>query len=175
VPGSSSTSAAITTNAGEARIQGGELEITALLGPMRVATTLGITDGEYTKLAPGTVEVKPGSNFLNTPDTTASLALDVPIAFGFADLDLHADYSWRDEVAFAYDPSSPARQEAYGLLNAMVMARFRQLDLELRLWARNLLDERYLARIVDNNTIVTAIPGQPRTYGASLTWRFGSR
>ena len=142
---------------------------------MRVAGKLGITDAEYTNLAPGAVDVKPGYSFLNTPDTTASLAIDVPFAFGFAEVHLHADYSWRDDVAFAYNPSSPARQEAYGLFNAMLTARLNRADFEVRFWGRNLTDERYLARIVDSGIIVTAIPGQPRTYGVSLTWRFGAQ
>ena len=141
----------IISNGGESRIEGGELEISALLGATRISGTLGITDGQYTKLAPGVLGVSPGSRFLNTPDTTASLAIDVPISLGVAEINLHADYGWRDDVAFAYDPSSPAQQGAYGLFNAMLTAMLSQENFELRLWGRNLTDERYLARIVDRD------------------------
>jgi outer membrane receptor protein involved in Fe transport len=56
----------------------------------------------------------------------------------------------------------------------MITARFDRRNLELTLWARNLADQRYIVRAVDIGTLVTAIPGDPRTFGASLRYRFGA-
>jgi iron complex outermembrane receptor protein len=165
----------LTQNAGEARIEGGELEVEALLGSLRLAGALGVTRGEYTELDPKVLDVTLDSQFLMTPETTVSIAADLPIAIASGALDLHLDYSWRDDVPFAYDASSLARQEAYGLLNAMIVARFDGTDFELQLWGRNLTDERYLERATDLGSLVSAMPGDPRTYGASLTYRFGPR
>ena len=165
----------IIQNGGEARIDGGELEVTALLGSLRLAGTLGITDAKYTKLDPRVLEVTLDSEFLQTPDTTASIAADLPIVFGFGRINLHTDYSWRDDVAFRYDPRSLAHQDAYGLFNAMLSAQFDRANLELTLWARNLTDKRYLTRLTDSVSLVTALPGDPRTFGASVTYRFGDR
>ena len=163
----------LTQNAGEARIEGGELEVEGLVGKLRLSGALGITRGEYTELDPKILDLTLDSEFLFTPETTLSLAADLPIRTAFGGIDLHADYGWRDDEAFAYDPDSLARQDAYGLLNAMIAARFDGSDVELRLWARNLMDERYLERAVDFGSLVNGVPGDPRTYGASLTYRFG--
>ncbi len=135
-----------------------ELEVTALLGNLRLAGTLGLTDAKYTQLDPRVLEVTRDSEFLQTPDTTASIAADFPIVFGFGRVNLHADYSWRDEVAFRYDPRSLARQDAYGLFNAMLSTQFDRADVELALWGRNLGDKRYLVRANDNGSLVTAFP-----------------
>jgi iron complex outermembrane receptor protein len=173
IPGSELT-LRLTQNGGEARIDGGELEVTALLGSFRLAGALGITDAKYTKLDPLVDGVTPDSNFLQTPDATFFISADRPIRVGFGEINLHADYSWRDDTAFAYDRQSLARQDAYGLFNAMITARFDKRNFELALWARNLADQRYLVRAVDIGTLVTSIPGDPRTFGASLRYRFGA-
>jgi iron complex outermembrane receptor protein len=164
----------LTQNGGEARIDGGELEVTALLGSLRLAAALGITDAKYTRLDPLVDGVTLDSNFLQTPDTTFFIAADRPIGVRFGEINLHADYSWREDIPFAYDRQSLARQDAYGLFNAMITARFDRRNLELTLWARNLADQRYIVRAVDIGTLVTAIPGDPRTFGASLRYRFGA-
>ncbi len=163
----------MTENGGKARIDGGELEVTTLLGTVRVSGALGITNPQYTKLNPRVFDVTLDSRFLQTPNTTASIAVDVPFWIGFGEVNLHADYSWRDDVMFRYDPRSLARQDAYGLLNAMLTAQFDQTRFEFALWARNLTDKRYLIRATDSVSLVTAMPGDPRTYGVSLTYRFG--
>jgi iron complex outermembrane receptor protein len=160
-------------NGGEARIDGGELEVTALLGPLRLAAGLGITEPQFTKLDANVDGVTLDSDFLNTPESTVSIAADLPLATAFADLHLHADYAWRDDTPFAYDPDSPARQEAYGLLNAMLSARFPGSGLELSLWARNITDQDYITRAFTNDYYVSAIPGAPRTYGVTLAYQFG--
>ena len=163
----------LTQNGGEARIDGGELELTALVGSLRLAAALGVTDAKYTNLDPLVEAVTLDSNFLHTPDATLFVAADRPLRVGFGEINLHADYSWREDMPFAYDRQSLARQDEYGLLNAMITARFDSRNLELTLWAKNLADQRYLVRALDTGSLVTAIPGDPRTFGASLRYRFG--
>jgi len=138
----------LTQNGGEARIDGGELEVTALLGNLRLAGALGIADAKYTRLDPLVDGVTLDSNFLQTPDATFFMAADRPIMVGFGEINLHADCSCRDSTPFAYDPQSLARQDAYGLFNLMITAQFRR-NLELTLWVRNLADQRYIVRAVD--------------------------
>ena len=164
----------LTQNAGEARIEGGELEVEALLGPLRLSGALGITQGEYTRIDPLALDVTLDSPFLYTPETTVSFAADLPIRTTFGGIDLHADYAWREEQTYAYWDTL-AHQHAYGLLNAMIVARFDATDFELQVWGKNLTEERYIDRSVDFGLLVNAVPGDPRTYGASLTYRFGHR
>jgi iron complex outermembrane receptor protein len=157
-------------NGGEARIDGGELEVTALLGALRLSGSLGIIDARFTRLAPGVVEVTPDSEFLNTPAATAALAADWSVPATAGAVDFHLDYAWRDDVPFAYDPRSLARQESYGLWNASVQARLPAPGLELSLWVRNLTDERYITRALAATAYINASPGDPRTYGITLRY-----
>ncbi len=59
-------------------------------------------------------------------------------------------------------------------LNASVSYAF-AMGLEVSLWARNLLDDRYITTIfpsVTQGTAVSGYPNQPRTYGALLRYKF---
>ena len=165
---------ALTQNAAESRIDGGELEVEALLGRLTLSAMLGVTHGKYTKIDPDAIDVTLNSPLLYMPETTTSLAANLPIHATFGAIALHADYAWRDDQTFA-TWETLARQDAYGLLNAMLAARFDGTDFELQLWGRNLTDERYIQRAVDLGSLVNAVPGDPRTYGVSLIYRFGDR
>jgi iron complex outermembrane receptor protein len=160
-------------NGGEARIDGGELEVTVLLGGLRLAGSLGIIDAEFTRLKPNVVEVTLDSNFLHTPETTAALAAawSIPVDLGL--IDLQVDYAWRDDIPFAYDPRSIARQQAYGLWNAKAQLRIGGTGLDVSLWARNLTDERYVTRALTSGLYISSSLGDPRTYGMTLRYQFG--
>jgi iron complex outermembrane receptor protein len=162
-------------NAGKARIRGGELELTALLGPLRLTGNLGVTDAAFTELRSNVQEVTLESSFLDTPRTTASVAIDIPAVVPFGRFQLHADYGWRDAVTFEYDPSAHARQGAYGLLNVLVSIQPNSSHWELGLWARNLTNRRYLTRAFDSDFYTSATPGDPRTLGMSLTVRTAAK
>lgn len=162
-------------NGGEAHIDGGELEAVASLSALRLAAGVGVTHAHFTKLDPAVVGVTLDSTFMFTPENTASIAADLPIAIGFGAVSIHADYSWRDEVSFTYDRASPARQKAYGLLNAMLTASFDRTGLQVSLWGRNITDQGYVTRAWENDFYVSAAPGDPRTYGITLAFQFGAR
>ena len=159
-------------NGGEARIQGGELEVSALLSPLEISAAVGLTDARYTDIDPAATDIHPGSNFLMTPRVTAAMAVDWPVAWHAGLLRFHADYAWRDDISFWYDPSTLARQESYGLLNAMVAARFARSHLEVSLWGRNLTDTRYFQRAFQNVFLIVGAPGDPRTWGVSFNYSF---
>jgi iron complex outermembrane receptor protein len=160
-------------NGGEARIDGGELEVTAIRGALRLSGALGLIDPRYTRLDPKVEGVTLNSEFLQTPNTTLSMAADLPVELGFGQVDLHVDYAWKDDVSFVYDKVSPARQEAYGLWNAMIKTSFVATGVEVSLWGRNLADMRYFTRALNSEVYASAVPGDPRTYGVSIAYRFG--
>lgn len=162
----------VTQNAGTARIDGGELELAAALPALRLTGSVGVVDARYTAIEPGVTGVTLDSRFAYTPKVTYSLATDVPVTTGAGPCNLHADYSWRDDVYFGGRPL--ASQPSYGLLNAMVSCAFAPTPLELSLWGRNLTDEHYVRRAIDRVTFVNAMPGDPRTVGATLTYSFGA-
>lgn len=162
-------------NGGKAHIDGGELEAVALLKALRLTAAFGVTHAHFTKLDAAVIGVTLDSTFMFTPGTTASIAADLPIRTGFGTLTLHNDYSWRDDIAFTYDRASPARQDAYGLLNAVLTANFDRSGLQLSLWGRNLTNQHYVMRAWENDYYVSAAPGNPRTFGITLACQFGSR
>ena len=160
-------------NGGEARIDGGEIEFTALLGAVRFSGALGVVDAKYTRLHPDVDQVNRDSRFLQTPAATAALAADWTIDTAFGRLDLHLDHSWRDDVPFEYDPRSIAHQDAYGLWNAMARFHLARPGLCLGLWGRNMTDERYITRALNNPGFINAAPGDPRTWGMNFRYPCG--
>jgi iron complex outermembrane receptor protein len=62
--------------------------------------------------------------------------------------------------------------ESYGLLNASVGVSDPAKGWEMSLWGRNLTDEYYWSAVSSNANVVVRFPGKPRTYGASLSYKF---
>ena len=80
------------------------------------------------------------------------------------------DYSWRDDIYFGGDPL--AMQRAFGLTNALVSLDVQGSPLHLTLWGRNLTDQHYVMRAIAHGYYANAMPGDPRTYGVTLSYRF---
>ena len=72
-----------------------------------------------------------------------------------------------------YDALLPrSREPGYGLGN--LRAAFEANGLELAFWVRNVSDTRYRSYIQKFGPVqLIAFPGEPRTFGVSLTYRFG--
>jgi outer membrane receptor protein involved in Fe transport len=62
--------------------------------------------------------------------------------------------------------------EDYGVLNASLGLHALDDRWELSVWGRNLTDEYYWSAVSSNANVVVRFPGQTRTYGASLTFKF---
>jgi outer membrane receptor protein involved in Fe transport len=85
---------------------------------------------------------------------------------------LHVDYAWRSTDIDDASQSRCGCQNAYGLLNAMATVDLTRWSLQFGLWVQNLGNERYFAQWVDTGDIFVGMPGAPRTYGGSVTYRF---
>jgi len=157
-------------NGGQARIDGGELEFTALLGSLRMGGALGLVDARYTKLDPDVIQVERNSQFLNAPAATASLTADWPFDLPFGRVDVHLDHGWRDDVPFNSARDSVAHQRAYGLWNARIRIHLTESRLCISLWGRNLADKRYITRALDSGIYINAFPGDPRTWGTTIRY-----
>ena len=164
--------AAVIRNGGAARIIGGEFEGTALLPHATVSAAVAVTRPAFTRLSPGVQEIALDSHFLHTPEWSATVSLDVPLQLSSVALQLHADYGWRDDAWFDYEPQTRARQRAYGLLNLRLAVRFKRDAPELWFWARNATDHHYLVKAFREGYFSSAIPGEPRTIGLTLSYRF---
>jgi iron complex outermembrane receptor protein len=163
----------VNVNAGAARIDGGEFELTAHLMRAVLALGLGHTQARYTQLDPAVIDVTLDSKFRNTPAWTVSAAIDLPFDFQSAASNLHVHYSWRDDVYYGGDPL--ARRDEVDVVNARFSTRLTGSGVEFSVWCKNVADTRYIARaLAPGNGFIRALPADPRTYGATVTYRFGA-
>ena len=87
---------------------------------------------------------------------------------------LRAEYSYRDRVYLAQDLDENLLQPPMNLVNLRGGLRTEDDHWELTLWAMNLFDESYNVVGVDVPIVsgYVGINGPPRTYGATLRYRF---
>lgn len=165
-------------NAGEAIIDGAELDITALLGEsLTLNVSYGYLDADYEEVRDQQGrDVTHEFRFVNAPQHSATIGLDYSIsAIGFADARLSIDYSWQaDKIESSNISDGHYIIDSYGLWNA----RFSLADiavpgggLDAALWVRNITDEEYYVSHF-NALFPSAIFGDPRRYGIDLTYRF---
>lgn len=97
---------------------------------------------------------------------------EIPVASG--ELALQGDWVWNDDRFFTVENQPGNRQDAYGLVNARVAYRFRDDQMEVAVFGKNLLDEDYLGAgfaltLFGGNVFQ---PGRPRMFGAELSYEF---
>lgn len=114
-----------------------------------------------------------GDPFLYSPETSASLALlyDRPWTDG---LGWRASLSgrWQSDST-AGDPDDPFYDiDSYGILNGSIGLYSLDNKWEFSLWGQNLTDEYYTQQVTSNANVILRFAGKPRTYGASLTYRY---
>lgn len=61
---------------------------------------------------------------------------------------------------------------SYGLVNASLGLHSQADRWEISIWGRNLADKYYWTAVSSNANVVVRFPGQPRTYGATLTVKY---
>ncbi|PKP83259.1 MAG: TonB-dependent receptor [Alphaproteobacteria bacterium HGW-Alphaproteobacteria-18] len=114
-----------------------------------------------------------GDPFLYSPETSATLALlyDRPVT---ETLGLRGSISgrWQSDST-AGDPDDPLYDiDSYGTLNGSIGLYTLNDTWEFSLWGQNLTDEYYVQQVTSNANVVLRFAGKPRTYGASLSYRF---
>lgn len=185
-------------NAAQATIRGFEAELTiAPTGGLTFGANAGYTDAKYDEFINLDGSDWSGAEFPYTPDWTVALFGDYAVDVGPGELRLHADYSWRSEAFSApIQASAPqrvgrtgaqltalndalqntARIPSYGLLNARVAFEFNEPEIEVAFFARNITKEQYFSRLlpVEGTALgfTSYMPGDPRTYGVSLSYSF---
>jgi outer membrane receptor protein involved in Fe transport len=117
-----------------------------------------------------------GDPLANTPEHFLTLGVrqDFTVSEGM-DAYLYGEYSYKSEQMTSNVNDPLMEQDAYGLLNLRAGLLFANLDADVTLWGRNVLDESY-KRVVFDAVVQTgssmAYPGEPRTYGLSVNKRF---
>jgi iron complex outermembrane recepter protein len=139
------TFAPVTSNAGDARIRGLELEFEATpLARLRIVGGVGYLHGRYTRIAPNVPDVTLNSRLTDSPDWSANLSAIGSLA---ESLSGRIVWSYRSSHFNDAENTPELRQEAFHVLNAS--ASWRCSSCRDRVWSatlgvRNATDERYL-------------------------------
>lgn len=165
----------VIDNAGEAEIQGLELEGQWLLSDhFRLLATYAYLDTEYSELE-GALSVNEGNALRNAPENAYSLSaiFDYPVASGH--INARADFSHKDDAYQDMENRELAMMPEYDVLNLRVAYTPANEAWELAGWVNNAMDEEYLA----HNSVIAPLaelplPAAPRTWGVTFTYQLGN-
>ncbi len=194
--------ATVVRNAGEATMQGLELETIWRLGTTtRLILNLALLDAEYDVFEDEDADGNFGNQaqnraFVHAPRSSWNFVLDTQLMpLGSGVLRLVMDYAWTDAFyTYPYQLSDEGEEghnsdrqvagnsevQAQGLLNARLAWDGLQLGghtLELALQGRNLLDEDSMNNFIDFGpgafmNLTTANFVEPVSYSLTASWRF---
>ncbi|WP_317930423.1 TonB-dependent receptor [Halioxenophilus sp. WMMB6] len=163
----------ITKNAGEALSQGVELELTYLLTDHFTASAnYSYLEAEFVDLE-GTLANDEGNKLRNAPRNTynAVLAYDTDLSFGGflkARLEyIHKEKAYQDTVNNEY-----AAIPEYRLFNGRLAYTSANENWEVALFGNNLMNEEYYLHNFSLPPFgAVHVPGLPRNYGVTVTWK----
>jgi iron complex outermembrane recepter protein len=151
------------------------------------AAALGALPPNYNPVT-GTWNLK-GNKTVQTPPFTANLTAtyDVPVSTGDLAFTLHYSHTgnyWAEPSNGQGQVSPPGagfvsrsnkfneKQHTVGILNASVLWSSTDDSYSVRLWGKNLVDDRYWSFNNSTGSITKQVPAAPRTYGLTLSANF---
>lgn len=173
-------------NAGEATIQGFELEATwQATDALLLALNYGYLDTEYEEFIEAGVNVADDRAFAHAPENTFSASLDATLwSGGIGELRFNADYQYTDSYfTFPNSLDQTQAQHAYqsqAESRGVINARLALADIplpngatgEVSIFGKNITDEEYRTNYIDFGpgfgSLVIANYGDPATYGVRL-------
>lgn len=162
-----------TTNAGNARSRGIEVESVARLSRwLEVSGGFGYTDAKFTSTAPGT-GIQAGAPLLDVPKFTANVATDLNFDIGSTQETLHVQWS---HVSSRLDDYSEPVKPGYSLVGARLTIH-NGSPWEATLFVDNLFDARPVFTRIDTlgqiwATYRRVVTSRPRTFGISIRRSF---
>lgn len=183
----------VIRNAASATGRGMELEFRARpFGPLFLSGSVGLLETEYGSFtdappalsvgASGEVVDRSGESFNNAPNVQTHLAIMVPLPVDvFASDWLNGyvtprlDWYYQSEVHFDAEAVTKAFQSGYNLLHARLSYDFMDDRAQIALFGNNLTDKAYMIyaqNLVPYFGLVSAVYGQPRSFGGEISYRF---
>lgn len=165
----------LTQSVGKSRLAGFEASLAAVpLAGLELDAGIGAVFPKYLVFADATGD-RTNEPFTRVSKITWSLGgtYKLPVAYGT--YTLHADYGHQSPKYFF--PSVLTKQSAYGILNARAALELDGPGLELAIWGKNLTRTKYNVDDLDfynGRGLNPAFRGDPRTYGVTVAYRFGS-
>jgi iron complex outermembrane receptor protein len=188
-------------NAGDATIQGGELELAFMpIDDLLLTGNFGLTFPQYEdfqlldpaetiwatrekyKDDPDPKYVEPvevyvdytDNNFPNTPrfnfNVGARYTWQITEDYH---LSPWINYSWRSKVYFDVANTEELSENKMGLLDASLTLEIFSTRTTIAAWVKNATDERYLSGGYNLGSYVSRFYAIPRTFGGTITQRFG--
>ncbi len=163
-----------TTNAGNARSRGIEVESVARLSNwLNLSGGFGYTKAKFTSVGAGT-GIQVGAPLLDVPKFTANVAADADFSIGSTQETLHLQWS---HVSSRLDDYSEPVKPAYSLVGARLTVR-NSSPWEATLYVDNLFDTRPVFTRIDTlgqiwATYRRVVTSRPRTFGISIRRTFG--
>jgi iron complex outermembrane receptor protein len=167
----------LVTNAAKARIQGAELEVTAVpVTGLTLSGSFSLTDAKYKQFVDATGDRS--NEPFQFPKYSYTLAATYSLPTSIGDLRAAVDWNWRSDTQLVGSAIYQASlsQPAYGLLGGRLSLNVQSFDADIAVFAKNILDKRYAVSGVqfDNSLGFNSLyVGEPRTFGIQLTKRFG--
>lgn len=174
----------VFSNAGEAVIQGIEIEIIALLSDrLTLNANIGYLDAEYKEYfaeadttTNQVLDVSDERSMVNAPEWDTFIGLNYLLASGdWGELSLLADMSYRSKTYLEVNSSENLAQGGYTLFNAAIGFESSDGHWRAMLGGKNLSDKEYRSHAFD----LSAFPGvelgyynAPRTYSLSVSYNF---
>ena len=162
-----------TTNVGDAKIYGSELEVRALVTPnMTLSLNVGSTHAYITSVsAEGAGIVYPGEWVLNVPlyTVTPSLDYDAPVDDRMS-VFVRGDFPYTGRSRGYFDSSGLPHvfQPGYGIVNMSV--GFKRDKLSVGLYAKNLLNWKNIIQYPSVNSVQEGYTVRPATFGITATF-----
>ncbi len=169
-------------NAGRAAVRGGEAEFQVqATDALSLRASLGILNQKFKDFgfnAAGNRIDPSQAHFFDSPNTTASLAVNYNRAVGSAGakIQLEADDSYQSRVYFDNSGLNVGTQAGYSQYNASATYVFPTDHLSLSFWGKNLSDKLVVVRSANFMAaplgFAVALFNEPRTYGVTLRYRY---
>jgi len=185
----------VLTNAGESRLYGAEIELTAIpVDALELGATVAYLNTEYKDFCTGdptrpTAPVSPGcttadpiqlkgNELPRAPEWAVTAAATYTIEMGDGgSVALHADARYQADTYFTQFNRPLISQDAYTVVNARITWTDAEEQFNVGAWANNLFDKDYFTEVLESGAFNPQLVGQayvapPRTYGVSVGYNF---
>ncbi len=163
----------ITSNAGSARIDGVEVELTALVTEgLTLRGSASALDPKYIDYDDLSGNVYDGNTMQRTPEFKYNVGFDYMFGAGSWDdaFTLRTNYTHQSKIY--WEPRNVSYEPGYGLLDASLYVQPPNASWSLNFWGKNLTDELYSQLGLPFLGDLVEVWGAPRTYGVDFTWTF---
>lgn len=162
-------------NAGQTRADGIDLQLTVKPVPaLTLSTNVTAQRARFQRYQTGVLNLA-GNHQLRSPDFSGYFAAEYAASLSEAGaLTFRGEYSYQTKIYF--DPANSTQaglfQPAYGLGNLRVTYAPSRFPVELAVFVNNVGDRHYAQNIAISGPTGVYAPGDPRTVGAALRYRF---